>query len=139
MPACILRSISEGKIPEMRFFTRRRYAPVPLHVIAALEGSQSGMDGLSRMLHGIVIEKMPEIQVKHVIERKIPPRPTVIQAVMRGVNGQEYRTDPINATLRHTVPVYFPLHVLTGNQQDVGTHCMLTLELHYDPRTDTSR
>lgn len=117
----------------MRLFPRRNRDGInePIRALIALEGSQIGTDGTGRIRHSVVIEQMPEI--RHIIERKIPPRPTVIQVVIRMPNGREYITNPINANLRHTIPVSFPLEVITGRNSDLGSYCELRLKLHYNP------
>lgn len=91
-------------------------------------------DVLDTLLRGVLsdLHRNP-VRVNHVIERKTPPRPTVIQPVFRNQLGQEYRTIPINATLRHTVPVYFPLAWVTGKEEDNSVQCGLELELFYEP------
>lgn len=75
----------------------------------------------------------PFPEIRHVIEHKPRPRPTVIQPIVYNQEGQEFRTVPINCDGRYAVPVYFPLSWLSGNPSD-AQQCSIRLELRYtDP------
>lgn len=78
----------------------------------------------------LILESLPEIQCRHVIERKAPPRPTDISVVLFNDEGQRFTLPPLNCSYRYTAPLYFPLSWLTGNPRD-NKQARLELELHY--------
>lgn len=113
----------------VRIFRRNdRGLAEPVRALISMEGNP----GVSPVR--LAVESVPEIRVKHVIEHKPKPRPTVIQPIISGGDGREMRTPPINCEMRHSVPVYFPMSWLTGRDEDISKQCALRLELHYDPQ-----
>ena len=91
--------------------------------------SLEGIDG--RIPLRLTLDGIPEI--KHIIEHKPRPRPTIITPVIINQEGQQFRVMPINCDQRYTVPVYFPLAWLTGNPAD-AQQCSIQLELNYETR-----
>lgn len=75
--------------------------------------------------------RIPEVTVRHVIERKIP-RPTMITFTAYDNQGRQFRLMPIDLSYRDSVPVQLPMAFLTGDPS--AAPCELRAELHYDPR-----
>lgn len=83
--------------------------------------------------HAVVIEKIPPVEVKHTIERKAPPRPTMITFSVHDDEGRRFSLPPMDLSYRHGAPVQFPLAWVSGNPAD-NQRVEIYAELHYDPR-----
>lgn len=79
----------------------------------------------------VQIDRLPEVRVKHVIERKIP-RPTSITFQVHRADGCVYRLMPVDLSWKVTQDIPIPLGAIF--QDHTMEQLMLRAELHYDPK-----
>ncbi len=77
------------------------------------------------------IGHLPEVQVRHVIERKIP-RPTSITFTTHRDDGSRYTLMPMDVSYRDSFEVEVPLRYIFNDHQMPGLR--LRAQLHYDPK-----
>jgi hypothetical protein len=79
----------------------------------------------------VSIGRLPEMTVRHVIERKIP-RPTRMMFVFTDNEGRQWRSSSVDLSYRDTYPIQIPMAFLTGDT--TRPPCDVTVQLEYDPK-----
>lgn len=79
------------------------------------------------------------VTINHQVTRSLPPRPTQLSVLIRDNDGREWRSPPIDASFKHSVPFCFPLSWVTGFPADAGKQCSVQLDLLYDPQEGRRR
>lgn len=77
------------------------------------------------------LERLPEVQVRHVIERKIP-RPTSITFMIHRDDGSRYTLPPMDVSYRDGFEIEVPLRHIFNDHQMPGLR--MSAQLHYDPK-----
>lgn len=79
----------------------------------------------------VTIDRVPEVTVRHVIERKIP-RPTRMVFVWEANDGRQWRSYPVDLSYRDAMDVEVPMSHLADDQSMPPGRVRVQLE--YDPR-----
>lgn len=77
------------------------------------------------------VERLPEVQVRHVIERKVP-RPTSVTFQFHRPDGSIHRLMPMDLSYKGTFDILLPLGQILNDVS--APQLTMRAELHYDPR-----